>query len=88
MRQGSPPPPAFPLVAGRPKLSKWPGDIHVALAYAMDHHISLEEAVNQLMRVHYPFINWESGPSDLFVVRLMDALFMVPLRLHGYPYEG
>ena len=88
MRQDRPPPHAPSLVAGRPKLSTWPGDIHVALAYAMDHHISLEEAVNQLMRVHYPFINWESGHSNLLVVRLMDALFMVPLRLHGYPYEG
>ena len=54
----------------------------------MDHHISLEEAVNQLMRVQYPFIDWESGHRNLFVVRLMDAFFMVPLRLHGYPYEG
>ena len=88
MRQGRSPPPAASLVAGRPKLSKGPGDIHVALEYAMDHHIPLEEAVKQLMRVQYPFIDWESGHRNLFVVRLMDAFFMVPLRLHGYPYEG
>ena len=39
------------------------------------------------MRVYYPFIDWAAGDSNLLVVRLMDVLFMIPLRLHGYPQE-
>ena len=51
----------------------------------MHHNISLEEAVNQLMRVYYPFIDWESGDRNRLVAQLMGALFMIPLWLHGYP---
>ena len=68
-------------------MSTWPGDIHATLAYAMHHNISLEEAVSQLMRVYYPFIDWESGDRNRLVVQLTDALFIIPLRLHGYPQE-
>ena len=39
------------------------------------------------MKVHYPFINWESRDCKRLVVQLMDALFKIPLRLHGYPQE-
>ena len=87
MRQDRPPPPVLPLVAERPKLSTWPGDIHSALVHAMHHHIPLGEAVSQFMRVYYPFIDWEAGDSDRLVVMLMDALFMNPLQLPGYPQE-
>ena len=57
------------------------------LAYAVCRGVPLEEAVVQLVRVHYPSIHW--GPRDRkrLVVQLMDALFKVPLRLSGYLQE-
>ena len=39
------------------------------------------------MKVHYPFIQWESRDCKRLVVQLMDALFKIPFRLHGYPQE-
>ena len=87
MRQGRPPPPIPPLVVERPKLSTWPGDIHLALVHAMHHHIPLGEAVSHFMRIYYPFINWEARDSNSLVATLMDALFMDHLQLPGYPQE-
>ena len=57
------------------------------LAYAVCRGVPLDEAVSQLLRTHYPFINWEVRDRKRLVVRLMDALMMNPLRLRGYPQE-
>ena len=57
------------------------------LAYAVCRGVLLEEAVIQLVRVHYPFIDWRPRDHKRLVVQLMDALFKVPLRLPGYPQE-
>ena len=79
MRQGRPPPTISPLVVERPRLSTWPGDIRLALVYAMHHSIPLGEAVSHFMRVYYPFIDWEARDINSLVATLMDVLFMDPL---------
>ena len=57
------------------------------LAYAVCRGVPLDEAVSQLMRLHYPFMDWRPRNHKRLVVRLMDALFKTPLRLRGYPQE-
>ena len=57
------------------------------LAYAVCRGVPLEEAVSQLMKLHYPFVDWRPRNHKRLVVRLMDALLEIPLRLPGYPQE-